>query len=108
MEERIQQQSLEMDSKLNESKSFQDNIYRKFMEQTSLMLEQNIKISTSFTKEKINELMKYLKIEKVEYLEIIKLLGLTHSLLYLTPLNPPLFNPYLSLLYRIYDASRIC
>ena len=41
-------------SKLNESKSFQDNIYMKFMEQTK-KLEQNIKISTSFTKEKINQ-----------------------------------------------------
>ena len=68
-------------SKLNESKSFQDNIYRKFMEQTRLMLEQNIKISTSFTKEKIKELMEYIKIEKVEHLEVFKALGLTHSLL---------------------------
>ena len=68
-------------SKLNESKSFQDNIYRKFMEQTRLMLEQNLKISTSFTKEKIKELMEYIKIEKVEHLEVFKALGLTHSLL---------------------------
>ena len=51
------------------------------MEQTRLMLEQNIKISTSFTKEKIKELMEYIKIEKVEHLEVFKALGLTHSLL---------------------------
>ena len=44
MDERLHKQSLEMDSKLNEFKSFQDNIYRKFMEQTRLMLEQNIKM----------------------------------------------------------------
>ena len=74
-------------SKLNESKSFQDNIYMKFMEQTK-KLEQNIKISTSFTKEKIKELMENIKIEKVEHIEVIKaLLGLTHSLLNLILFN---------------------
>ena len=75
-------------SKLNESKSFQDNIYMKFMEQTK-KLEQNIKISTSFTKEKIKELMENIKIEKVEHIEVIKALGLTHSLL-----NLILFNKF--------------
>ena len=75
-------------SKLNESKSFQDNIYMKFMEQTK-KLEQNIKISTSFTKEKIKELMQNIKIEKVEHIEVIKALGLTHSLL-----NLILFNKF--------------
>ena len=73
-------------SKLNESKSFQDNIYMKFMEQTK-KLEQNIKISTSFTKEKIKELMEYIKIEKVEHIEVIKALGLTYSLLNLILFN---------------------
>ena len=75
-------------SKLNESKSFQDNIYMKFIEQTK-KLEQNIKISTSFTKEKIKELMENIKIEKVEHIEVIKALGLTHSLL-----NLILFNKF--------------
>ena len=74
--------------KLNESRSFQDNIYMKFMEQTK-KLEQNIKISTSFTKEKIKELMENIKIEKVEHIEVIKALGLTHSLL-----NLILFNKF--------------
>ena len=92
MKENLTQEDLNknfknIQSKINESKSFQDNLYTKFMEQTTLMLEQNIKISTSFTKEKIKELMENIKIEKVEHIEVIKALGLTHSLLNLILFN---------------------
>lgn len=70
--------------KINESKSFQNNLYGEFMEQSRLMLEESIKSSISYTKEKFKELMDYLETEKVEHFEVIKLLGLTHSLLNLS------------------------
>ena len=66
--------------KLNESRSFQDNIYEEIIEHTRLMYEKNITSSKSYTEEKIKELMDYLEIEKVEQFEVFKLLGLTHSL----------------------------
>ena len=63
--------------KLNESRSFQDNIYEEIMEHTRLMYEKHITSSKSYTEEKIKELMDYLEIEKVEQFEVFKLLGLT-------------------------------
>ena len=66
--------------KINESKSFQENIYGEFMEQSRLMLEKSINSSISYTKEKFKELLDYLETEKIEHFEVIKLLGLTHSL----------------------------
>ena len=43
--------------KLNEFRSFQDNIYEEIMEHTRLMNKKNITSSNSYTEEKFKELM---------------------------------------------------
>ena len=83
MEERFHIHSSEMEDRKTEMK----NIFTAMDETLTFKINKIDEKISIYTKEKFKELMDYLETEKVEHFEVIKLLGLTHSLLNLSCSN---------------------
>ena len=83
MEERFHIHSSEMEDRKTEMK----NIVTAMDETLTFKIHKIDENMSIYTKEKFKELIDYLETEKVEHFEVIKLLGLTHSLLNLAFTN---------------------